>query len=206
MPSKTESRKDAILDAAQRCFAQHGYAKTSLEDVAKLAGLKAGSLYHYFAGKEALFDEVVDREATEMMKHLRAAAEQEHDPHKQICRYFRERLIYFKKLVNLLDVSVQVLIEVSPAVNRTYSRFLEEEVSYVSGLLSAGACQGVFAQCEARRVASSLLTVQDALKLKAYHDVSGGLKGAAEYERIGELVEHILNLIMKGLTCNRKSE
>lgn len=206
VPLKAMSRKDSILNAAQRCFAQHGYAKTSLDDVAALAGLKAGSLYHYFSGKEALFADVIHREASEMLKHLRAVAEKQRSPKKQIIKYFRERLVYFKKLVNLHDVSVQVLIEVTPVVSRTYGEFLEREIDYLSELITAGVCRGVFAKCEARRVAAVMLAVQDALKLQAYHEVSGGLKGAVDYERIRQQVEHILTLVMKGLTCDRKGE
>lgn len=48
-------RREAIIEAAWSCFLQHGYAKTSLEDVAKRAGLSRPLIYLQFANKQELF-------------------------------------------------------------------------------------------------------------------------------------------------------
>lgn len=52
--SKAE-RRDAILEAALLCFAEHGYEAARVEDIARRAGIAKGSVYLYFADKEALF-------------------------------------------------------------------------------------------------------------------------------------------------------
>jgi AcrR family transcriptional regulator len=44
-----ESR-DRVVEAAERCFAQYGVAKTTVEDVARLAGSSRASVYRYFPG------------------------------------------------------------------------------------------------------------------------------------------------------------
>lgn len=48
------SRRDAILAAALECFTTRGYAATSIEDIRRLSGTSVGSIYHHFAGKEAI--------------------------------------------------------------------------------------------------------------------------------------------------------
>jgi AcrR family transcriptional regulator len=48
------SRRDAILGAALECFTERGYAATSIEDIRRRAGTSVGSVYHHFAGKEAI--------------------------------------------------------------------------------------------------------------------------------------------------------
>lgn len=47
-------RRDAILNAALECFTERGYAATSIEDIRRRAGTSVGSVYHHFAGKEAI--------------------------------------------------------------------------------------------------------------------------------------------------------
>lgn len=47
-------RREAILDAALTCFVTRGYHGTAVPQVAKGAGIAAGTIYHYFPGKEAL--------------------------------------------------------------------------------------------------------------------------------------------------------
>lgn len=53
-------RRDEILKAALKVFAQQGYHKASIKQIAKAAGLKSTShLYWYFEDKRALFSAVI---------------------------------------------------------------------------------------------------------------------------------------------------
>ena len=56
--------RQAILDAALDLFAAKGYFGTSLRDVATVVGVRESALYNYFAGKEALFDALLDAHQT----------------------------------------------------------------------------------------------------------------------------------------------
>jgi AcrR family transcriptional regulator len=42
--------RDRIVTAAERCFAQYGVAKTTIEDIAAVAGTSRASVYRYFPG------------------------------------------------------------------------------------------------------------------------------------------------------------
>jgi TetR/AcrR family transcriptional regulator, transcriptional repressor of aconitase len=50
-----EDRKRAIVEAARACFLQFGYAKTSMDDIAKKAGISRPLVYRAFKNKEAIF-------------------------------------------------------------------------------------------------------------------------------------------------------
>jgi len=54
-----EARRAAILAAALEEFTARGYEGARLDDVAKRAGVAKGTIYLYFADKEALFQELV---------------------------------------------------------------------------------------------------------------------------------------------------
>lgn len=54
-----ENIRERILQMAQRQFARRGYAKTSMRDIAALAGVGLGNIYNYFSSKDELFREVV---------------------------------------------------------------------------------------------------------------------------------------------------
>jgi TetR/AcrR family transcriptional regulator, repressor of fatR-cypB operon len=49
-----DDKGDAILDAALELFVERGFHGTSVPSVAERAGVAAGTIYHYFASKEAL--------------------------------------------------------------------------------------------------------------------------------------------------------
>jgi AcrR family transcriptional regulator len=54
-----QAKLQTILDAALDVFAQKGFAEARLEDVAARAGVAKGTIYLYFASKQALFEALV---------------------------------------------------------------------------------------------------------------------------------------------------
>jgi AcrR family transcriptional regulator len=60
-----ESRlvQQRLLDAAVGCLAHYGLAKTSMEDVARSAGMSRATLYRHFKNRDDLLMGVVEREA-----------------------------------------------------------------------------------------------------------------------------------------------
>jgi AcrR family transcriptional regulator len=69
-----EQRRDDILAAAKRVFAEKGYHATTIADVARQAGISYGSVYWYFDSKDALFRALMDSEELALRRHIDAAA------------------------------------------------------------------------------------------------------------------------------------
>ena len=55
------ARRDQILDAAAKLFAQNGFHSTTIRDIAKEAGIADGTIYNYFRNKPALLLGIFDR-------------------------------------------------------------------------------------------------------------------------------------------------
>lgn len=56
---KSESKREALLDAAAGVFLRYGHKKTSMDDLARAAGLSRQGLYGHFDGKDVLFKAAV---------------------------------------------------------------------------------------------------------------------------------------------------
>ncbi|MCQ9165645.1 MULTISPECIES: TetR family transcriptional regulator [unclassified Arthrobacter] len=56
---RTTSREQ-ILASARKLFAEHGFAATSLREIARDAGVDPAMVHHWFAGKEELFNACVE--------------------------------------------------------------------------------------------------------------------------------------------------
>jgi AcrR family transcriptional regulator len=52
--------REQLIEVATGLFAERGYEETSIEAVLAAAGVSRGALYHHFAGKDALFEAVLE--------------------------------------------------------------------------------------------------------------------------------------------------
>ena len=84
-----EGAREAILNAAEEVFAQHGFDGARIDDIAKASGYNKSLLFHYFDSKLGLYAEVVKRTDREtsltQIQELRPFLEDESlsaDPHR----------------------------------------------------------------------------------------------------------------------------
>jgi AcrR family transcriptional regulator len=73
--ARTELRRDEILDAAERVFAEKGYHETGIADIAADLGIGHGTFYRYFRNKHDIAATVLERVVARI-----AAAGLEEDP------------------------------------------------------------------------------------------------------------------------------
>ena len=64
------STKEKLLKAALDLFSEKGYEATSVDEIAASVGLKGPSIYKYFKGKEALFQEISELSEEEYRKGM----------------------------------------------------------------------------------------------------------------------------------------
>lgn len=57
-----EARRQAILDAALACFARDGFHDTTIQDIAREAGVSHGAIYRYFPSKDDIIDAAAHRD------------------------------------------------------------------------------------------------------------------------------------------------
>ena len=66
------TRRDELLDVAQRLFALHGYDGTSVSQIIVELGVSKGAFYHYFSSKEDLVEALACRFALATAAHADA--------------------------------------------------------------------------------------------------------------------------------------
>ncbi|MFH1135101.1 MAG: TetR/AcrR family transcriptional regulator [Pseudomonadota bacterium] len=66
------ARKDLIVDAAIRLFAQTPYHQVGMREIAAEAGLSAASIYRYFSDRDDLFVEALLRETNSFVREFEA--------------------------------------------------------------------------------------------------------------------------------------
>jgi AcrR family transcriptional regulator len=60
-PKVVEDRREQIIDAAMRVFAQKGFTRATNKDIAREAGITPGLIYYYFESKEAVLNAIIEQ-------------------------------------------------------------------------------------------------------------------------------------------------
>jgi AcrR family transcriptional regulator len=64
----------AIINAAGELFTAHGFAATSIDDIASRAGVAKGAVYHHFESKEQIFQRVFEQMTGALAAEVAATA------------------------------------------------------------------------------------------------------------------------------------
>jgi AcrR family transcriptional regulator len=80
---------DSVTDVAFRVFAERGYDATSMDDVAREAGITKASIYHHVPSKEALLARGLDRALAALFAVLDEPAAQEGSPGERLAAIVR---------------------------------------------------------------------------------------------------------------------
>ena len=74
MSGPAGSRLEAVLDAANQCLRRHGVRKTTMEDIARAAGMSRPAVYQYVRNRDDAFRRLAAREYTAALVSAEAEA------------------------------------------------------------------------------------------------------------------------------------
>jgi len=91
-----QTTKELILEVAQRRFGEHGYAGTSLNEIADEVGIRRPSLLHHFPSKEALYRAVLSDSFSAWERLVDQAIEGTREGWPQVERMLRAAFTFFE--------------------------------------------------------------------------------------------------------------
>ncbi|MBB5777977.1 TetR/AcrR family transcriptional regulator [Nonomuraea jabiensis] len=123
--------RDRVLSIATRLFADRGYDDTSIEVVLQESGLSRGALYHHYAGKDALFEAVLEATESAIGGKIRQAVRGITDPAAAL----RAGVLAWISLAGDPVIQRIVLIDAPAVMGWERWRAMEERYSF--GMLKA---------------------------------------------------------------------
>lgn len=103
-PVRYEERFETVLKGAAAIFAQRGYARASIRDVAKAAGISVAGLYYYCRSKEELLFGVCYHSFDVLLRTLHNSLSRVSDPEEQLRVFILNHFEFFLNNVDSMRV------------------------------------------------------------------------------------------------------
>lgn len=155
-PDRADKRA-AILRAATDVFAARGFFNAQVADVARAAGVAAGTVYLYFRNKDDLLVSIFERTMREAIANGRACISTLTDPVEQLRAIARVHLDRLGRDRNLAVVFQVELRQSTKFMERFSATLLREYLGIIRGIIASGQQSGAFRAAINPTLAAKLL-------------------------------------------------
>ena len=184
-------RKESILKAAQNLFAKFGLAKTTIEDIAHRTRMGKASIYYYFQSKEALFQEVIDKEGWELRIKIQKAVNAESTSQRKIRAYLITRMLTSKELLNYYSAFRDEYLQHYSFIEKARQSYYKFELNLIKSILQEGIEQETFRITDLGLTAEAILAALKGLEYQWSLD--------EPVEAIEQNIDILLDILFKGI-------
>jgi AcrR family transcriptional regulator len=159
--------EEKITGAAERLFAQRGFAATGMRAIAKAAKVSIGAIYHHFKGKEEILERIVREEVARrqrFLEELRTRGALLQDQIQQIVQ------IHFDLLQKKSDAArlfFRERFDPSPVSRVKIQDLYGEVAGYVAEVIREGIATGEVRPCQPLLTAYAVLGMVEGVSLRA---------------------------------------
>ena len=139
-----DDKKKRIIEIAEQLFAQYGFLKTTMEDIAKKVHMGKSSVYYYFKSKDDIFAEVIRKDTRIFQQKLDDAVSNADTPEKKIRAYVITRMTHLQDLSKFYSTLTDEYLDHYLFVEEVRKDFYEYESTVIKKLLEEGVEQNCF--------------------------------------------------------------
>jgi TetR/AcrR family transcriptional regulator len=131
----SDDRLAQILDAAYRCFTRHGVRRTTMEDIAREAGMSRPAVYQYVSNKQDAFRRLAQRLFSQALAAARLAAATDAPVEQRLYLVLETKLELTLRLVHDSPHAAELLDESTRLTGDLVSTYMGQLVEVVAATL-----------------------------------------------------------------------
>ncbi len=152
-----KDKRDAILRAAIQVFARRGFFNSQVADVARVAGVAAGTVYLYFRSKDHLLASIFEKTMREAIDEGQEALAGIDDPVERLREIAR---LHLDRMGRDRDMAIVFQVELRQSVKymeRFSSSLLQDYLRLIGDTIAKGQAEGVLRTDISSTVAAKIL-------------------------------------------------
>jgi AcrR family transcriptional regulator len=155
--SRREVIEEHLLEVAAKRFASAGYRQTTLEDIARHAGVAKASMYRYFENKQELLTKIFVKVADALDQDIQPLLAAPLTPEEKLRRMIQDLLRTIGENVALYTVFYSEEADLPPRLRTEVTEVRQRFVANLERLINDGVRKGAFRQVDAKLVAYAIV-------------------------------------------------
>lgn len=195
----SHDKKELIFKIAKSIFAKYGYTRTTMDDIAKVMGMKKNSLYYYFPSKEAIFEEVIKRESESCIAETLKAVEEGKPAEEKIRKFVLCGLHYRRNKINLNNITRDAIFDIKYTAENFFEKFLNRKIDLLAKIIDEGIKNKEFKKINSKETADCILNLINAIEFSQLYKFKDEINEAESFSSAEKKIIFLLNLIIEGL-------
>ncbi|HHL40250.1 MAG TPA: TetR/AcrR family transcriptional regulator [Deltaproteobacteria bacterium] len=158
MAEREDGKREAILEAARSLVFHYGYRKTTMQDIARRAGVAVGTIYAFFSGKEDIALACAEKSKLAVVERMRRASAGDAPAPEKLRRMVLERNLAYHDIFKDTPHGMEIVTAVLPRKEELIKKFETMEREIVAAVIREGNAAGVFDVSEPEEAAETFLT------------------------------------------------
>ncbi|MCB9600635.1 MAG: TetR/AcrR family transcriptional regulator [Sandaracinus sp.] len=150
-------KRERILRAAIRVFAENGFYATRVSEIAKAAGVADGTIYLYFENKDDVLISIFEDRISKLLDVLRRALEEEETVEGKVRRIVELQLGLLEGQRDLAEVITVNLRQSSQLLKQYAAPLFRQYLEIIAAVIADGQKKGVLRKDVSPRVAARAL-------------------------------------------------
>jgi len=157
-PNVSEERKEQITEAATKVFAEQGFDKARMDDIAAEAKLSKGTLYLYFKSKDAIITHLLDKLFARELSDLQSLKEDQRPASEKLLFFTNQRIARMKTWTKLIPIMYEFLGRLfrQNVVQEAFKSYFRSYLNLLTPIIQQGIDTGEFKAENAKDVAITI--------------------------------------------------
>lgn len=192
-------REEEILAAAKRIFAQNGFRRTKIDQLAEELNIGKGTIYRYFKDKKSLFLAVFEQGMSCLRETMRANIDPVREPQDKVRTAVRTFFEFFDNDRQLIEILMQVRSEFKDDYRRGYLASYSDYIVRIQENLHNGVKMGVFQELDVEKTAEAMSAALQGVLQSFYVREFGQEIETSNPEKLTNRTEAVTALLLEGL-------
>lgn len=144
MVKSTGEKYEAIIDAAVKVIARHGYHHAQVAKIAREADVADGTIYLYFENKDDILTSLFREKMGRFIREVEQTLESVQSPAEQLKTLVEMHLRHLEADPELAIVTQIELRQSNPLVRKVIGRILKNYLNVIDRIVASGQESGVF--------------------------------------------------------------